>query len=68
MSDISHSWEEETPEAKARWFQSLPLTERMNALCSFTDMVLENNPKILDQKNNAEPTTANFQIVSRSSG
>ena len=29
---ISHDRGEETPEAKARWFQSLPLEERMRLL------------------------------------
>jgi hypothetical protein len=47
---ISHSREEETPEAKARWFQSLSLEERMRILCQYTDMILEINPKIVDQK------------------
>ena len=52
---ISHSWEEETPEAKARWFQSLTLAERMELLCSFTDLILQNNPGIMDSKD-AEQT------------
>ena len=29
---ISHDRQEETPEAKARWFQSLLLSERMDML------------------------------------
>jgi hypothetical protein len=44
---VSHDLKEETPEAKARWFQSLSLTERMEMLCQFTDLVLENNPMIV---------------------
>jgi hypothetical protein len=47
---ISHSREEETPEAKARWFQSLTVEERIAILCAWTDMVLENNPDIANQK------------------
>ncbi len=49
--DVSHSWSEETSEAKARWFQSLSLEERMDLLCFFTDMILQNNPKIMESKN-----------------
>lgn len=44
---VSHSREAETIEAKARWFQSLSLSERMDLLCWFTDLILENNPKIV---------------------
>ena len=29
---ISHDRQEETPEAKARWFQSLSMSERMDLL------------------------------------
>jgi hypothetical protein len=52
---VSHDREEETPEAKARWFQSLPLAERMELLCSFTNLVLENNPRALEVKNTRSP-------------
>lgn len=45
-----HNRDEETPEAKARWFQSLPLEERMEMLCFFTDLILENNPGIVDAR------------------
>jgi hypothetical protein len=29
---VSHGFEDETPDAKALWFQSLPLEERMEML------------------------------------
>ncbi|MBE2232874.1 MAG: hypothetical protein IAE85_05210 [Anaerolinea sp.] len=45
----SHDWRDETLEAKARWFQSLSLHERMDLLCWFTDMVLSVNPDIREQ-------------------
>jgi len=61
---ISHSREEETPEAKARWFQSLSLDERMELLCSFTDLVLEVNPGILELKKNARPTSGRIRVLS----
>ena len=36
---ISHDYQEETIEAKARWFQALSLAERMELLCLFTDLI-----------------------------
>lgn len=45
---ISHNRNEESLEAKAQWFQSLSLAERMDLLCEFTDLVFENNPKVAE--------------------
>lgn len=53
----------ETPEAKARWFQSLTLSERMDLLCWFTDMILAANPKIVEQKD-AQPASGRVRVVS----
>jgi hypothetical protein len=61
---VSHEWEEETIEAKVRWFCSLPLAERMELLCAFTDLALELNPDLPDQKD-AQQTHRNIQILSR---
>lgn len=61
---VSHSFAEETPEAKARWFQSLSLTERMDMLCDFTDMVLSLNPKIVE-KRNVNSITGRVQILEK---
>jgi hypothetical protein len=47
---VSHRFEDETMESKARWFQSLPISERMEILCAFTDMILENNPEIVEKR------------------
>ena len=47
---ISHDRKDETPEAKARWFQSLILEERMDLLSEFTDLILSVNPKIAESK------------------
>jgi hypothetical protein len=60
---ISHDREQETPEAKARWFQSLSLEERMDYLCFLTDLVLENNPKVMQAKN-AQPTARRVRLLS----
>lgn len=64
---ISHSWQDESPEAKARWFQSLSLVERMDMLCFFTDMILQNNPKIMESKN-VKSTSRRICIFTKSPG
>ncbi len=61
-ADVSHNWREETAEAKARWFQSLTLSERMDLLCFFTDLVLENNQTIVDAKN-AQSTSGRVRVL-----
>lgn len=62
---ISHSWQDETPEAKALWFQALSLEERMDLLCFFTDMILQNNPKIMELKN-VKPASRRIRILRKS--
>ncbi len=61
---ITHTRQEETPEAKARWFQSLPLSERMELLCMFTDMILSANPRIVEQKD-AQPVAGRIRVLSK---
>jgi len=63
-SFVSHDWQEETPEAKARWFQSLSLNERMDLLCWFTDMVLSANPSIRE-KNDVEPVAGRILVLTQ---
>jgi hypothetical protein len=62
---VSHRREEETPEAKARWFQSLSVTERLDLFCSMTDLALRVNPRLGDQKC-AEPAEGRIQVISGS--
>ena len=62
---ISHDFEDETLEAKARWFQSLTLNERMEMLCSFTDMILSVNPRMMEQKD-AKSITGRVLVLSQS--
>ena len=62
---ISHSRTEETPEAKARWFQSLSLTERMELLCMYTDLILSANPAILESKD-VKPIAGLVRVLSKS--
>jgi hypothetical protein len=61
---VSHSREEEAIEAKTRWFRSLSLAERMELLCFFTDLALEENPRLPDLKD-AEQTNRRIRIVSK---
>lgn len=59
---LSHDWQEETIEAKARWFQRLSLTERMDLLCWFTDLVMVANPRLKEQKY-AQPIAGRIRIL-----
>jgi hypothetical protein len=59
---LSHDWQEETIEAKARWFQSLSLAERMDLLCWFTDLILTTNPRIMEQKD-AQPIEGRIRVL-----
>ena len=63
---VSHDRHEETPEAKARWFQSLTLEERMDLLCTFTDLALSlalsRNPRLgLDR--HAQSTSGRVRVI-----
>ena len=60
---VTHDRQEETIEAKARWFQSLSLAERMEMLCLFTDLILSTNPNILEQKD-AQPIAGRVRVLS----
>jgi hypothetical protein len=48
---VTHDRREETIEAKTLWFRSLTLTERMDMLCAFTELMLFANPDIMEQRN-----------------
>jgi hypothetical protein len=61
---ISHDRREETPEAKARWFRSLSIEERMDMLCAFTDLILTVNPKIVESKD-AQQIKGRVRILSK---
>ena len=62
--EVSHGFEDETMESKARWFKSLPISERMEILCMFTDMILENNPGIVE-KRDVKSITGRIQVLER---
>lgn len=59
---VFHDRESESPEAKARWFQSLSIEERMEYLCTITDLILENSPRLPERKH-AEPVTGRIRVV-----
>ena len=61
---VSYDRGEESFQSKVKWFKSLTLNDRMDMLCSFTDLVLDVNPKIADRKD-AQPIKRSFQVLSR---
>ena len=61
---ISHAWGEETLEAKARWFQSLTMEERMDIFVEFTDLAFALNPHIADE-NRAQPVKGRIQVLEK---
>lgn len=59
---VLHDWDQESPEAKARWFQSLSMEERMDLLCEFTDLALAINPDLQERKR-AQPVPGRIQVI-----
>jgi len=64
LGQVTHNRQAETIEAKTRWFQSLSLEERAELLNAFTDLILEVNPKIAEQKS-AQPIAGRIRVVSK---
>ncbi len=63
-ASISHNRQDETPEGKARWFQSLTVRERAEMLCQFTDMILLVNPEVVSQKD-AQPIAGRVLVLTK---
>ena len=61
---IRHDREQESIEAKTRWFRSLSMADRMEVFCNFTDLALSVNPKLKDQ-NHAQPVAGRIQVLSK---
>jgi len=59
---VSHDRREETIEAKVRWFRSLPLADRLDLLCAFTDLALSVNPA-LQERPHAQPASGRVQVL-----
>jgi hypothetical protein len=53
---VSHHREEETPEAKARWFQSLTVPERLELFEEVTELALEQNPELIRESDAESPS------------
>jgi hypothetical protein len=64
MKQISHNIDDESIEAKVLWFRTLPISERMEMLCNFTDLALELNPDLAGIKD-AQPTKRGVRILSK---
>ena len=61
---IRHDRQQETIEAKTRWFRSLSMTERMEVFCSFTDLALSIKPHLKD-RTHAQPIVGRVQVLSK---
>jgi hypothetical protein len=64
VGEVSHDPAEERPEAKAAWFRSLSMEERMELLCEITNLALEINPSIQDKRDDGPPS-GSVQTLSR---
>jgi hypothetical protein len=64
MKNISHDFHEESIEEKVRWFRDLPLSERMDIFCEYTDLALELNPALAEKKD-AQPIEGRIRILSK---
>jgi len=60
---ISHDFNDESMEAKAIWFKSLSMTERIDLFCDFTDLALNFNPDLADKKDD-QSFKGRIQIIS----
>jgi hypothetical protein len=61
---ISHNRDDESIEAKVRWFRSLSIEDRMELLCCYTDLALELNPELMDKKDD-QSFGRRIQILSK---
>ena len=63
---VSHNRHDESFESKARWFQSLSLSERMDMLCAFSEMALEYNPSL--KLANVKSTERRILVIRKTEG
>jgi len=61
---VSHSFADESIEAKAKWFRSLSIEERMKVFVAFTRLILTNNPEIANKKH-ARPASDRIRVLSK---
>ena len=55
MPSISHDRSDETVEAKARWFQSLSMSERLETFCEFYELAVALNPGLRGKRHAQGP-------------
>ena len=60
---IGHDRNQESIEAKTRWFRSLSIADRMEVFCSFVDLALSVNPNLKD-RTHAQPIAGRVQVLS----
>jgi hypothetical protein len=61
---VTHDRSEESPFAKARWFQSLSIEERLRLFCEVTELAIARNPELL-KGNDVRPVEGRTQVLSR---
>ena len=61
---ISHNVADESIDAKAKWFRTLSIEERMNTFVAFTNLILENNPEIAKKKH-VRPASDRIRVLSK---
>ena len=64
MKSISHDRAEETLEAKARWFSTLTMEQRLAQFAEYYDLALRLNPGILNA-NDVPAPSERVQIIER---
>ena len=64
IQSVTHSFADESIEAKAKWFRSLSIEERMKVFVSFTRLILANNPEIANKKH-ARPASDRIRVLSK---
>lgn len=64
IGSISHDIRDESLKAKASWFQSLSIEERMDVFVAFTNLILENNPDIVRNKY-VRPASERIRVISK---
>jgi hypothetical protein len=61
---VSHRLDDETPEAKARWFQSLTIEDRIEVFCAWTDVALALRPELVGLKD-AKPVKGRVLVLEK---
>jgi hypothetical protein len=59
---VSHSFAEESMEAKTKWFQSLTVEERIEIFCEWTDLAFAANPSLVKGKD-VQPVAGRIRVL-----